>query len=70
MKESYKVITLCGSTKFKNEFLEVQKNLTLKGYLVFSPCVFSHSDDTILTKFEEDRLNKIHRQNTLFGRFR
>jgi hypothetical protein len=26
----YKVITLCGSTKFKDEFIEVQKKLTQK----------------------------------------
>ena len=28
MQGKYKVITLCGSTKFKNEFLETQKNNT------------------------------------------
>lgn len=27
----YNVITLCGSTKFKEEFLKVQKALTLQG---------------------------------------
>lgn len=24
---NYKIVTLCGSTKFKKEFLEIQKNL-------------------------------------------
>lgn len=32
--KKYKVITLCGSTRFKNEFMEAQKNLTLKGNIV------------------------------------
>ena len=27
MVEKYKVITLCGSTKFKDQFMEVQKKL-------------------------------------------
>jgi hypothetical protein len=27
----YKIITLCGSTRFKDEFIEQQKRLTLKG---------------------------------------
>jgi hypothetical protein len=27
----YKIITLCGSTRFKDEFLEAQKRLTLEG---------------------------------------
>ncbi len=26
----YKIITLCGSTRFKDEFLEAQKRLTLE----------------------------------------
>ena len=30
MQGKYKVITLCGSTRFKDEFLRVQKELTLK----------------------------------------
>ena len=36
MESKYKVVTLCGSTKFKKEFMEVQKELTLKGNIVIS----------------------------------
>ena len=45
MVGKYPVITLCGSTKFKNEFLAVQKELTLKGYIVLSVGLFGHSGD-------------------------
>ena len=31
MVGKYKVITLCGSTKFKEQYLEAQKRLTLEG---------------------------------------
>ena len=31
MVGKYKVITLCGSTRFKDEFMEAQKRLTLEG---------------------------------------
>ena len=31
---NYKIVTLCGSTRFKREFLEVQKRLTLEGNIV------------------------------------
>lgn len=31
MIQNYKVITLCGSTRFKEQFIEVQKRLTLEG---------------------------------------
>ena len=39
----YKVITLCGSTRFKDAFLEVQKRLTLEGNIVISVGLFGHS---------------------------
>ena len=32
----YPVITLCGSTRFKDQFLEAQKRLTLAGNIVIS----------------------------------
>lgn len=43
---NYKIVTLCGSTKFKKEFLEVQKKLTLLGYIVISVGLFGHSGDS------------------------
>lgn len=46
MIKNYKVITLCGSTKFKDAFLKVQKDLTLKGNIVISVGLFGHSGDS------------------------
>ena len=31
MQGKYPVITLCGSTRFKDEFMEMQKKLILEG---------------------------------------
>ena len=45
MVGKYKVITLCGSTKFKDEFINTQKELTLKGNIVLSVGLFGHSGD-------------------------
>ena len=42
---NYKVITLCGSTRFKDAFFEVQKRLTLEGNIVISVGLFGHSGD-------------------------
>lgn len=42
----YKIITLCGSTRFKDEFMKAQKELTLKGYIVLSVGLFGHSGDS------------------------
>ena len=47
MGKNYKVITLCGSTRFKDVFLEVQKDLTLKGNIVISVGMFSNKDTNI-----------------------
>lgn len=45
MVGTYKVITLCGSTRFKHEFMEAQKRLTLEGNIVISVGLFGHSGD-------------------------
>lgn len=45
MVGKYKVITLCGSTRFKEEFLEAQKRLTLEGNIVISVGLFGHAGD-------------------------
>ena len=47
MVGDYPVVTLCGSTKFKDQFIESQKKLTLAGFIVISPCYFEHSGDTL-----------------------
>lgn len=40
----YKIITLCGSTKFKDDFVKAQEDLTLQGYIVISVDLFGHAD--------------------------
>ena len=46
MVGGYKVITLCGSTRFKEEFMQAQKQLTLEGNIVISVGLFGHSGDS------------------------
>ena len=41
----FPVITLCGSTRFKEQYLEAQKRLTLEGNIVISVGLFGHSGD-------------------------
>ncbi len=45
-KKSYKVVTLCGSTRFREAFMEAQKRLTLEGCIVISVGLFGHSGDS------------------------
>lgn len=59
MVKNYKVITLCGSTRFKDEFLKVQKDLTLKGNIVISVGLFGHSGDLeVWENMDEGTLTK------------
>ena len=39
------IITICGSTRFKNEILQVAEELTLQGYIVLLPLIFSHAPE-------------------------
>lgn len=43
--KKYPVVTLCGSTRFKDEFIHAQTEFTLKGYIVISVCRFAYAGD-------------------------
>lgn len=61
----YKVVTLCGSTRFKDEFIEIQERLTLEGCVVISVGLFGHSDhkyDNVITESVKITLDDIHKQ--------
>lgn len=58
---NYKIITLCGSTKFKDEFINANKELTLKGNIVISVGLFGHSGDTI-NEEQKTMLDDIHKR--------
>ena len=59
----YPVITLCGSTRFKEQFLEAQKRLTLAGNIVISVGLFGHSgDDEVWTEGTKEMLDDMHKR--------
>ena len=59
----YKVITLCGSTRFKDAFMEAQKRLTLDGNIVISVGLFGHSgDDEVWTEGTKEMLDDMHKR--------
>lgn len=61
VKDKYNIITLCGSIKFKTEFMKVQEELTLKGNIVFTPNFFSDMSNGINLE-NKKMLDKMHRQ--------
>lgn len=63
MVGKYKVVTLCGSTKFKDTFFEVQKKLTLQGCIVISVGLFGHSgDDEVWSEGTKEMLDDMHKR--------
>lgn len=63
MVGKYKVITLCGSTRFKDAFLQEQKRLTLEGNIVLSVGLFGHSgDDEVWSEGTKAMLDDMHKR--------
>jgi hypothetical protein len=63
MISKYKIITLCGSTKFKDEFTDEQKRLTLEGNIVISVGLFGHSgDDEVWSEDTKIMLDDMHKR--------
>jgi hypothetical protein len=59
----YKIITLCGSTRFKEFFLAEQKRLTLEGNIVISVGLFGHSgDDEVWSESIKEMLDDMHKR--------
>lgn len=61
--KTYNVITLCGSTKFKDQFMEAQKKLTLEGNIVISVGLFGHSgDNEVWDEGVKEMLDDMHKR--------
>jgi len=62
--EKPKIIYLCGSTKFKQQFIDANFKETMNGHIVLSVGWFSHADGKIYypTKEEKERLDELHKR--------
>lgn len=61
----YEVVTLCGSTKFKDDFIKAQEALTLNGYIVLTVGLFGHSDhkyNSVITPEVKLMLDDMHKR--------
>lgn len=62
MVGKYTVVTLCGSTKFKNDFERVNRELTLAGNIVLSLACFGHADNEVWNKRTKEMLDDIQKR--------
>lgn len=56
------MITLCGSTKFRQQFEEINARLTMGGNVVISVGVFGHANNVEFSEGQKEKLDKIHFQ--------
>ena len=63
MVGKYRVITLCGSTRFRDAFIEAQKRLTLEGNIVISVGLFGHAGDAeVWSEGVKEMLDDMHKR--------
>lgn len=59
--DKFKVITLCGSTRFKNEFETIKKELTLRGHIVLNLGCFEQTDGGNYDDKQKRMLKRMHK---------
>lgn len=55
------ITVLCGSTRFRDDFARVNRELTAQGVIVVAPGVFGHSGDP-LTEDKKALLDELHKR--------
>lgn len=57
-----KIITVCGSYKFKKEMTEITEKMTLKGNCMITPNELAKTDKESYTKDEILMIDKMHKE--------
>lgn len=57
-----KIITVCGSLKFKNEMIEVAEKMELRGNCILVPIYPTNIDKDAYTDEEADILDQMHKE--------
>ena len=56
------IVCLCGSTKFKDAFIEDSRSETLKGYIVLSVGLFGHHEGLDMNGETKKMLDELHKR--------
>ncbi len=60
--EQPEVVCLCGSTRFKDEFVSEQERLTMEGKIFVTVGIFGHADDIEFSEGEKEMLDELHKR--------
>lgn len=56
------IVTLCGSTRFKDEYVEAARQETLKGNIVISVGLFGHQEGLDMEGSTKAMLDRLHKR--------
>ena len=62
-----KIIVLCGSTKFKEDFEYYNNKFTLEGNIVLIPGCYPHYDKIQITNEQKESLDILHKDKILMS---
>ena len=62
MMHEYKIITLCGSIKFKDEFMRIQEKLTLDRNIVLTTIFYNNIKKEEIDLETKKMLDEMHKQ--------
>jgi hypothetical protein len=65
--DNYKIITLCGSTKFKSDFDRINMELTLRNKIILQPGCYAHFDNIPITDEQKERLDILHKEKIMMS---
>ena len=65
--ENYNIVTLCGSTKFKEQFELYNRELTLNNKIVLQPGCYAHYDNISISDEQKTRLDELHKRKILMS---
>lgn len=60
------VVCLCGSTRFKELFMQLNRLFTKQGWVVVMPGVWGHAGDKI-SESEKEKLDQLHRKKIIMS---
>ena len=65
--DKYKIITLCGSTKYKKIFEKINLEFTLMGKIILQPGCYAHADNIVITDNQKFKLDLLHKEKILMA---
>lgn len=68
-RTDFPIVTLCGSTKFKEDFIKAYEELSAAGNIVLSVGRFTHADERDTSLKLKEKFDEMHKAKILMSDF-